>query len=444
MGGARDRTRRAGRSAVGIAVCGMSLLAGERARASGVDGAGRIMIVPWVVTGEARESQITLTNAGHEDLLVDGIYVGMEGTPKAGVRACPQRLVPREGSLTLPLRILCPGAYSDGENQGYVELTSAAPDVQGNFFATSAVETNRATSFSVAGQPVGAYDPGFSGLAPGLEVAGLRTRAAQDETLYCYVASLAEPKRGTLQVRDASGTPLNGLWSFNLPPRRMERVAIASAVGLSPADREPLSVAVASSDGALVLAGCGAERPATSVLTYHPAQASAPADRARLRSVNVNVGLQPGPYSVGYIWNHSAVGGSVNQKVVLTTYLRWDDQFRCRLVPWAGQEGGFDGSPWLDLRIVDPLGAVIAGGTGIKDTGTVSTQVRGHYPPGTTQRFQIEISFDQAYHAVVHWPLLGTWPFQHQALTGGWEIHCDSAAGMSEPIPLDRFFPDDF
>jgi len=431
------------------AVCGASLLTGGTARASGVDGAGRILIIPLVITGEARESMITLTNTGFEDLRVDGLYVGMEGTSRAasavGVIPCPTQIVPRDGSVSLRLRDLCPGARGDGENVGYVELTSADADINANFFAASVVESRLlSTSFAVAGQPVGAFDPGTSSLSPGLEVAGLRTRAVQDETLFCYVASLAESKKGSLQVRDAGGTPLNGPWNFNLQARRMERVAIAAQVGLSPANREPISVAVASGDGALVVAGCGAERPQTNVLTYQPAQASAPADTARLRSLNVNVGVRPGPYTVGYVWNHSAVGGTADQKVVLSTYLRWDDQFRCRLVPWAGQEGGFDGSEWLDLRVVDPQGAVIAGGTGIKDTGTVSTRVRGNYPPGTTQRFQIEISFDQGHHSIVHWPLLGTWPFQYQAATGGWEIHCDSAAGMSEPIPVGRFFPDDF
>src|SRR4030095_14062372 len=198
--------------------------------------------MPMVLTGQSRESVITLTNAGPEDVRVEGFFVGMEGTPKAasavGLIACPLQVVPREGSLTLPLRLLCPGTYGDGDNIGYVQLTSRTADVRSTFFSTSVVETTRATSFGVAGQPVRAYDPGDSS---GLQVPGLRTRQAEDETLFCYVASLGENKKGTLQIRDASGAALGSPWNFNLKANRMERVAIAVVAGLPAADREAIS-----------------------------------------------------------------------------------------------------------------------------------------------------------------------------------------------------------
>src|SRR5688572_22440392 len=108
------------------------------AAAAGVDGAGRIVIVPLVVTGDVRESLVTLTNTGSEFVRVTGLYVGVEGTTRAasiaGPIPCDPQEIPRDGSLTLPLRTLCPGAHTfDGENMGYLELQSDA-DARGNFF----------------------------------------------------------------------------------------------------------------------------------------------------------------------------------------------------------------------------------------------------------------------------------------------------------------------
>jgi hypothetical protein len=408
------------------------------AAAAGVDGAGRIVIVPLVVTGDVRESLVTLTNTGSEYVRVTGLYVGVEGTTRAasiaGPIPCDPQEIPRDGSITLPLRTLCPGAHTfDGENLGYLELQSDA-DAHGNFFATSVTDTKRATSFGVLGQPVGAYDPGLVGATQGLEVAGLRTRAAQDELLFCYLASLDERKKVDVELRDGKGNPLAGAVTFALDPRRMVRFEVPFTMSLPAADRDELRVAITSGDPAMVIAGCGPVRNATDVLAYQPAQAAAPADRARLRSVSVNSGLQEGPFIFGALWQSTVLGGPADSKVVLSTYLRSDDEVRCRLVPYANQPNGVDTTPWVDLQMKDPTGTRVAGGPGAKDTGVVSTRARGTFGPGTTQRYQIEIGFDNT--ATLGWP----WGVP----TGGWQVLCDSASGMSEPIALPVPFTDDF
>jgi hypothetical protein len=410
------------------------------AAASGVDGAGRIVIVPLVVTGDRRESLVTMTNTGSEVVRVTGLYVGVEGTLRAasivGALPCEPREIPPDGSLTLPLRDLCRDAYTpDSENMGYLELVSDA-DARANFFATSVTDTLRATSFGVPGQPVGAHDPGRVGATAGMEVAGLRTRAAQDELLFCYVASLDEKKKLDVELRDGKGAPLAGARSFSLDARRMERFEVPSSLGLPAADRDGLRVAFTSGDGAMVVAGCGPVRNATDALAYQPAQAATPADRARLRSVVAQALTTPGPYKIGAIWQNTAVGGSANTKIVLSTYLRSDDEVRCRLVPYVNQQGTWDVVPWLELRIVDPNGAVVGGGEGVKDTGAVSTRARGTFVPGTTQRYRIEIGFDEVAGATFGWP--SSMP------TGGWQVQCDSASGMSEPILVPTTFTDDF
>jgi hypothetical protein len=408
------------------------------AAAAGVDGAARIVIVPLVVTGDVRESLVTLTNTGSEYVRVTGLYVGVEGTTRAasvaGPIPCDPQEIPRDGSLTLPLRTLCPGAHTfDGENLGYLELRSDA-DARGNFFATSVTDTKRATSFGVPGQPVGAYDPGLVGATQGLEVAGLRTRTAPDERLFCYLASLVERKKVDVLLRDGKGNPLAAAVTFALDPRRMVRFEVPSTVGLPAADRDELRVALTSGDPALVIAGCGPVRSGTDVLAYQPAQAAVPADRSRLRSVGVQSGMKEGPFTVGVVWQSTAIGGTADTKVVLSTYLRSDDEVRCRLVPWANQPNNFDTTPWLDIQMKDPNGTRVGGGTGAKDTTVVSTRPRGTFGPGATQRYLIEIGFDNS--ATLGWP----W----STPPGGWQVECESGAGMSEPVALPVAFTDDF
>lgn len=408
------------------------------AAAAGVDGAARIVIVPLVVTGEQRESFVTMTNTGTEFVRVTGLYVGVEGTARAasvvGPIPCDPQEIPREGSVTVALRALCPGAHTfDGENMGYLELVSDA-DAHANFFATSVTDTLRRTSFGVPGQPVGAYDPGLVGATQGLEVAGLRTRAAQDELLFCYLASLDERKKVDVLLRDGKGNVLAGPVTFALDARRMERFEVPFVMGLPKADRDELRVSLVSGDPALVVAGCGPVRSATNVLAYQPAQAAVPADRARLRSVSVNSTMKEGPFTVGAIWQSTAVNGSADTKVVLSTYLRSDDEVSCRLVPYANQPNGFDTTPWIDIQMKDPTGVRVGGGSGAKSTGIVSTRPRGTYGPGVTQRYLIEIGFDNT--STLGWP----W----STPTGGWQVQCESGSGMSEPIALPVAFTDDF
>ena len=78
----RESARVVGR-AIGMAALGVLSLSVDGAHATGVDGAGRILIVPVVVSSPTRESVITITNAGTEDLRLRGTFVGAEGTTTA-------------------------------------------------------------------------------------------------------------------------------------------------------------------------------------------------------------------------------------------------------------------------------------------------------------------------------------------------------------------------
>lgn len=425
----------------------LTVLALSRAptlRANGVDGAGRIVVIPLVTDGLKRWSLVTLTNPGRETIRIEGLYVGAEGTPLAasrvGVWPCQDTVLRPDSSVTLRLAVLCNLPPPDIDNLGYLELT-AFGDSQFTLLATSAVENNLHQTFSVAGQPAGAFDPSaflswFGTPLPGLAVTGLRSPAAPppgvaaSETLNCYVASLTEPKSVILSLLDAAGTVL-GSTTLSLNTREMSQmVDVLSILGVPAGARDPLRVELASPDSSRMVAGCGLEVAATRMIAYQPAQTPAPIDAARLRSVDRHEAVDSGPY------NHIGYPVVLGSKVVLSTYLRWEDKVRCFLTPSPNPNSSFDPTFWLEMQVKAPSGVVVAGGTGAKGTGLFQTGHRDRPVAARGQRWLIEISFDEAALAAVPWP--------GHSLQSYWGMHCDSAAGMSKPLPIDNPGIDDF
>lgn len=438
-----DRRTVRARAAGVLLLTALALSRAPAVRANGVDGAGRIVVIPLVTDGQRRWSLVTLTNPGPHPIRIEGLYVGAEGTPfaasKVGVWPCQDTELRPDSSVTLRLAALCNLPPPDIDNVGYLELT-AFGDSQFTFLATSAVENDRLQTFSVAGQPAGAFDPSaflswFGLPLPGLAVAGLRSPAAPlpgvpaSETLNCYVASLTEPKAVILSLLDASGTLL-GSKSLLLKTREMSQmVDVLSMLGVPAGARDPLRVELASPDSSRLVAGCGLEVAATRMIAYQPAQTPAPRDAARLRSVGVHEAVDSGPYLIG---NPVVLG----RKVVLSTYLRWEDKVRCFLTPSPNPNSSFDPTFWLEMQVKTPSGTVVAGGTGAKGTGLFQTGHRDRPVSARGQRWLIEISFDEAALATVPWPGGSTLSY--------WGMQCDSAAGMSKPLPIGDLGIDDF
>jgi len=166
--------RRARPSALahGLLVAAAVAGGGSPALASGVDGAGRIVVVPLAFSGPDRESVITLNNPGPAPLKIATLYVGMDATPLAGSHACLDQSLPPTGSLPINVRDLCGlPAMPDAENIGYLQMT-ASGDGASTFFASSVVlSAGGEETSAIAGEPMGAYTPGW----PNSYVLGLRT-----------------------------------------------------------------------------------------------------------------------------------------------------------------------------------------------------------------------------------------------------------------------------
>jgi hypothetical protein len=426
-----------------IAIALAALVAARWAGASGVDGAADIVVIPLVMIGAEGESHVTFTNAGPEALEISSIYVGAEKTPLAASRAgtftCQNQRLEPWGSVTLPLHDLC-GLFPpspDLTHFGYLEATSRG-DSQTRFYATSELRT-KVETFGIAGQPAGAFDPG---LDPGLRVLGLRAPGVmKDETLACYVATLGQAKKALVELFDGDTQRLLGSRAVAMAARRMQRVDGSQlGAGANPSAKN-LWVKVTSTDPELVVAGCALEQAAPQRIAYQAAQTAAPKDTARLRSVTVSSAMQTGPYKFGVIFNcpppHAP---AMCNKVILSTYLRWDDTVRCQLVrpdqtPYDTSYNNGDPSNWYELQMRHPDGTIVAGGDNIWDTGYVKTGHRGTSKASAGQRWLIEISYNETSQAAVSW--------QYKLDPGYWGLACESAAGLSEPLPVTSG-PDDF
>ena len=418
-----------------------TLAPGPRAGASGVDGAGNIVVVPLVVSGPSGESVVTMTNAGPESLEISSTYVGAEGTPNAASRVgeitCRNQTLPPWGSVTLSLRDLCglPEPNADSADFGYLDMTSRG-DASTTFFAVSEVRT-RAESFGIDGVPAGAFDPGF---APGLRVRGLRAPGS-GESIGCYVGTLSDGKSILLELLDGATSSSIGATVVNLGTRRMERVD-GTRLGLKSGTMATnlwvrISGLIPLEPG-LVIAGCALERRSAHGHAYQPAQTAAPHDSARLRETRVEASIVTGPYGFGANMGCTSASGPCS-KVTLSTYLRWDDTLRCRLdrPDHTPYNGSGDPSPWYELQIRHPDGTVVAGGDNVNDTGYFRTGRRGSAPSSVGQRWLVEISLNEASVAAAPWPF--------KPGPGYWGLACESAAGMSEPIPVPlQATPDDF
>jgi hypothetical protein len=429
--------RRCIRAAAGV-VFGVLLTTGAAApaRAVGVDGAAAVVVLPWVIHAPLRSSFVTLTNPGSAEVQVGGFFAGAEGGPLAfSARKavdCPVRSLPPESTITLHLATLCPMPLFGDEVIGYVRLSTTDPANGGVFLATTAVRNDRWMSFSVPGVPYGALDPGARLGWKTLEVGGLRTSpppaggGVAPDSLDCYVVNLdgGVTTRGDLVLYGADGLPV-GEMVMNVPARQMIAYRnLPALMGLPAEARDGLRVELASPNRTMLAAGCGLHVAETQMFAYQLAQTAQTEDATRLHSTVVYAHNAVGSFDIG-------IGLPQGKKLVFSTYLRWEDHLRCFLVPSPLPGHGTPSPDWLELRVVGPTGAVIAGGDAAKDTFRFSPGRRTRARTDLGQRHFLEISFDESAQP----------PSPIDVLA--WAIRCDSAAGMSEPI-IYSAFPDDF
>ncbi len=407
---------------------------------SSLDGAGRIVIVPYVVAGLDRESTVYLTNPGTVAIRIFGSYVGADGTPMAastvGMRVCADVSLRAGEARQFLLSQLCPLGSPDVENFGYLELSVFGGFDTNPFFASSVVATASGDRFTVEGMPVGALDPG----APSpsrketLRVLGLEgtipspPTALVDKVPHCYLGALGEDKDVAVQLMSytsGSARPVGSPVNVHLRRRTMVKLTnLLALANLPPQVYTNLTAelyALPTGEGADLVAGCSVETLATRTEDFRVATTPQPKDRSRSRSpVRGDTRLFVGSAKVAILMNPGA-------KSRLAFYLRHEDRARCWIVPSlvAPQENP---APWQELRVLSPDGLVVAGGRGISDTGVFSTGLKNEVGQGVNGRWVVEVSWRGT--PSTGYPASGLTP-------GAFGVLCESAGGISAMLPLD-------
>ena len=163
---ATNKSRRARSMARSVTLATLLAAAiGPPLAASSLDGAGRIVILPYAVNSKERESTIYLTNPSNLRIQIDAMYVGADATPSAasvvGPMTCASVPVEAGESHAISLSKLCPKLLQlDLENYGYLEFRVTGGFDAAPFFVSSIVNTKGGGYFGVEGVPAGALDPG--------------------------------------------------------------------------------------------------------------------------------------------------------------------------------------------------------------------------------------------------------------------------------------------
>lgn len=416
--------------------------------ASSLDGAGKIVVLPYAVSGMERQSNIYLTNPGDLPIQIDATYVGAEGTPFAasavGPVACDPIPISMHSGTQISLAKLCPQlATTDLENFGYLEFRAPGGFDVVPFFVTSVVDSAKGGRFAVEGVPASAFDPGRR---PALRRSTLRVMGLEGEVsggqpitrmTHCYLATLGEKKDVTVQLMEyGSGraTPLGNPIKVSLPPSTMTKLGnVLAQAGVLPGRFDNLSAEfyagpAANSffdDGAALIAGCSIENLATRVEDFRLAQTPAPRDESRMRDfAAADTRFPVGPFLLGYMMTSG-------NKASASFYMRHEDRARCWLVP-STLLSGSDPTLWQELRVIDPDGRVVAGGNDITDTGIFSTGVKNGVAAGVNGRWTVEVGWRENVPA--------TTPSTFGNTFG---VRCESTSGVSEMLPL-PVAPDDF
>ncbi|MEP7011914.1 MAG: hypothetical protein ABJC13_16440 [Acidobacteriota bacterium] len=438
--------RHAGLPALMLLAFGLLASAISPAHATSLDGAGRIVIVPYVVSGTERESTIYLTNPSSLAIEIFPMYIGADGTPLAassvGIRFCASVHLRAGEAQQFPLSQLCPLGSPDVENFGYLELSTFGGFDTNPFFATSVVSTRKGNRFTVEGEPVGALDPGTTSQfrTATLRVLGLEgtipnpPTALVEKVPHCYLGARGEDKDVSVQLMDYTSGSARAVGNpITVRLRRWTMVKLANLLALANLPPQQYSnltaelYALAPTLGADLVAGCSVETLSTGMEDFRIATTPQPNDRSRSRMpVRGDTRLLVGPAKIGIMMNKG-------MKARLAFYLRHEDRARCWLVPSlvAPQENP---APWQELRVLSPDGVLVAGGPGISDTGTFSTGVKNQVSQGVNGRWVVEIS----------WRGTPSTGYPNSGLTtGAFGVLCESTSGISAMLPLDTA-TDDF
>ena len=330
------------------------------AQAVSTDGTARDMVIPVVVQSSSFSSRVHLFNVSAVPASIAVAYQGALGTATPGPRSCGILPVGVESTANVDFAALC--ALGAGNHFGVLRLKSTG----GYIRAYSRVSSPQGQGFSIEGFP--AAD--FSGAR--LNVLGLRKSiVAPGYQSNCFVASLDEPANYTIRLFQPTGAALGTVITGTLAANQLVRyLDVFAAAGVGSVEAADVRAEIAATD---------VNTPALIGFCTVQNNTSFDAD-FRLGKPGLGVGAR------SIKMQQSVLSGQrftsrVTQR--FTAAVKAPDTVHCEV---DGAEAAL-----LQIRLVAPGGAVVAGGVGASALDYF-TGPRSSIAGGSNALWQVQIS----------------------------------------------------
>jgi hypothetical protein len=330
------------------------------ATAQTIYGGGSLLVLPVVARTASYQSTIYL-NSPDIPTTLQVTYVGGDGNTVVGLTACNNVVLAAGQTVETDLTTLCGLPPLDlvnnpPSNRQFGSLFFA--DIGGGSFpasvlAYSRVQTPQGDGFSIEGFPLWSFG------ADKLTVTGLKRQAATPGyQTNCFVGSIGEAAKGTIQLYDGAGTAKGNPIAFNLSANQLVRHLDIFAVAGLPAGDYSNYRATYTPDLAFI--------PGPGFTGFCTVQNNTSFDADFRIGKTVLSGLDlaqaPGVSLFGQ------TGAFPNDRTTFRVLLRNPDVVDCKVVPNGGEGRSITK---IELRLLDPNDVPRAGGNNLQEAGKI-------------------------------------------------------------------------
>lgn len=331
---------------------------------------GTIVTVPIVVQSGTYGSAVFIHNPNFVPINISVAYVGGDGSATPGLTGCPVLNVPANTTLQRSLTQLC--TLNPGSNFGRLRLYELNGDNQ-PFSVYSRVEAFSGNGFSIEGYPVG-HITGTIGFS---WVNGLRRQAAAPGyQSNCFIGSMNEAVTVRLRLFNSTGTQLGSTQTYSLSQHQMIRLLdVFSAVGAPAGDYSNVRAQFLENGTGEpgFIAFCTVQNNTSFDADFRIAKDESPADQGQR---HVSAGRD------GVTLN-SLLSLTSGRDDIFQVFWKHPDWARCFLESNSLAE--------YELRVKNPAGTVVAGGSNIVDTGEFFLGERSTVNDGVNGIWRIEV-----------------------------------------------------
>jgi hypothetical protein len=340
--------------------------------AQSANGFASIVQLPVVVSSATFHSTMLVHNPNAADTAVRFTYYGANGTALAGEHACGDTTIPAGSTVQLDVAELCSLTGASGSQFGSLrayELSDAVRPIG----IYSRVQAFSGNGFSVEGFPIGNF---ANDLGESVVLGLVNQAAAPGYQTNCFVSSLGEAVTVDMVLKDASNAQLGSAQSFSLGANEMIRVVdVFTAVGAPAGDytnvRAEFTKGVTNGNPSYA-AFCTVQNNTSFDADFRIAKTVRPDDATVVYSATQN---KDG------MGNLLAVPAGAKQ--IFGVYLRHPDFVSCRVVG--------NGNPNLEVRLVDPSGAVAAGGDDVEEFSEFYLGEKSTRGDGSNGMWKVEV-----------------------------------------------------